>query len=256
MDDVREVAEFAAAGLWAQFAAVPEDVREHLGLAVTQIGDVVVVSTREDPTHYWSKALGFTGPVTAELIARIAEFYRSEGCAQAGLQILPELLPPDWDEICAANNLVAGSKLARLACAAVRDTGSTDLRIAPIVDFEEWISVTFTAFGMTGGFAPALIALAADPHYRSFGAWDSEKLVGVGSVYIRDGIGYLNTGATLPEYRNRGIQSALIGVRAKEAADCRLLVSDTSAEPNPSLGNLLRAGFEQVGQPIEWVWKP
>lgn len=51
-------------------------------------------------------------------------------------------------------------------------------------------------------------------------------------------------------------QSALIGVRAKEAADCRLLVADTSAEPNPSLGNLLRAGFEQVGQPMQWVWKP
>ena len=36
-----------------------------LGTAVARIGGGVAVSMRHDPTRYWSKALGFSGPITA-----------------------------------------------------------------------------------------------------------------------------------------------------------------------------------------------
>jgi GNAT superfamily N-acetyltransferase len=47
--------------------------------------------------------------------------------------------------------------------------------------------------------------------------------------YRYEDVGCLTTAATLPSHRNRGIQSALISRRAKEAAadGCRRLVAET-----------------------------
>jgi GNAT superfamily N-acetyltransferase len=257
MDEIAQEAETTAAGWWAVLATAAEDVREQVGVAVTRIGGVVVISTRDDPDHFWNKAVGFTEPVTATLVDEVVAFLRAEGPARAALQIVPELLPPDWDEICSAHGLTPGGKLARLATTTVQATGRTHLRIERITDYEHWAATVFTAFGMSDKFAPILVDVSrANPDYRSFGAWDGDKLVGVGSVYIRDDVAYMNTGATLAEYRNHGVQSALIAARLREASGCRMFVTDTSAEPNPSLSNMRRAGFTQVGTPQNWIWQP
>jgi GNAT superfamily N-acetyltransferase len=68
-------------------------------------------------------------------------------------------------------------------------------------------------------------------------------------------------GATLPEYRGRGAQSALLTARARaaKAAGCRWLVADTGAEGpgdrNTSLRNMLRVGFEPLYERVTWLWR-
>nr|QEO73877.1 hypothetical protein [uncultured bacterium] len=254
MDHLFREAENAAAAWWAELGNASEASRERVGLVTSRIGGVSVVSVREDPTNFWSKAVGFTEPVTAGLVDEIGEFYRSAGCARAEWQILPELLPPDWAEICARHNLTPGGELARLASETLLTTATTDLRIGRITDAELWVATAFAAFGMSDGFTPVLLDFATDPANIAIGAWDGDKLAGVGSLYIRDEVAFFSSGATLPEYRNRGVQSALIAARAKTAEGCRLFVTDTAAEPNPSLRNTLRAGFRCVGRTQTWVW--
>jgi ribosomal protein S18 acetylase RimI-like enzyme len=69
-------------------------------------------------------------------------------------------------------------------------------------------------------------------------------------------------GATVPEQRHRGAQTALIAARARaaHAAGCRWLVVETGAEApgghNPSLHNLRRAGFEVLYERTNWIWRP
>ena len=61
-----------------------------------------------------------------------------------------------------------------------------------------------------------------------FGLVDNE-LAGVALLMINDGIGYLATAATLPQFRNRGCQKALLQHRMLDAAQagCELVASHT-----------------------------
>ena len=48
----------------------PSPVREALGISALQVGGGVVLAASNDPSQYWSKALGFgiDEPITAELV--------------------------------------------------------------------------------------------------------------------------------------------------------------------------------------------
>src|SRR3954451_19083023 len=101
-----EMAEAAEADfMHAYEAGAPAAVRERLGSATRRIGGGVVLSMLNDPMSYWSRTLGFTEPVTRELVAQIVAFYRDKGCGQARIQIAPSALPANWEEIRAAHGI-------------------------------------------------------------------------------------------------------------------------------------------------------
>ena len=69
-------------------------------------------------------------------------------------------------------------------------------------------------------------------------------------LYVDGTIGWCGFAGTLPAFRGRGAQSALLTRRARDAAErgCQWVVCETMAEsaerPNPSLRNMRRLGFE------------
>src|SRR5690348_14185709 len=69
-----------AAALYDVETRAPAHTRASLGIEAARIGGGVALSIRNDPTEFWSKALGsgFEEPVTAELIAEVCDFYRSQ----------------------------------------------------------------------------------------------------------------------------------------------------------------------------------
>lgn len=77
---------------------------------------------------------------------------------------------------------------------------------------------------------------------------------GVGMLYVRDGTGYLCAGATLPEFRNRGCQSALLLCRQKLARELDLdLLASWSHFGGASNRNMLRAGMHLSHTDLSWV---
>jgi GNAT superfamily N-acetyltransferase len=72
-------------------------------------------------------------------------------------------------------------------------------------------------------------------------------------------VAWLGWGGTLPSYRGRGAQSAMLAARIEAARHlgCRRLVVETgpdSAEkPNPSYRNVERAGFRVAYLRENWV---
>jgi len=72
------------------------------------------------------------------------------------------------------------------------------------------------------------------------------------ALYTNGGTGWLGFAATLPAYRRRGAQTALLAARIRRAAelDCRTLFTETGeaveGRPSNSYRNLLRAGFEPL----------
>lgn len=118
-----------------------------------------------------------------------------------------------------------------------------------------------TTFGFT---APDMIEMAASfvgrANWRQYAVWAGERIVAVGSVFFNGECAHMFAGATLPEARGRGAQSALLAARLRAAAaeGCRWIVAETAAEStgehNPSLHNMLRAGFEPLYDRTHWQW--
>ena len=247
--------------------ASPAAHRE-LGISTTRLGGGVVTAVANDPTHYWSKALGFgvTEPVTRSLVQEICAFYRSSGVDVATLQIAPAVLPEDWPEITADLGLVHSSTWIKLQRHVPDPTTlplvATRLRVGPVPEdeYDQWARVLVSGFGMP----PALegLAAAADPGLvRRFAAWDGPDLVAAASVVLDGDAAGLFGASTLPGHRGQGAQSALIAARLRAAVDAgaRWISAETWPEtpeaPNSSLHNLRGAGLVDLYERPNWVWR-
>jgi GNAT superfamily N-acetyltransferase len=251
----------------------PEPVRTALGMSATRIGGGVVLSMRNDITHFWSKALGFgvTAPVTAQLVEEVCDFYRAARTPQAVFQIAPAFLPEDWPEICAREGIVQDSSWAKLvgtteeavARADALDVPPDGISVTPLEAEHalEWGTVMMRAFGTpVEHYAEMGAATVTRPGWHPYGAWLYGELVGTGTMLVRGDTAQMFAGAVLPHARGRGGQTALLAARARAARElgCRVLVAETGAEQpgthNSSLHNMLRLGFEVAYERPNWSW--
>jgi hypothetical protein len=98
---------------------------------------------------------------------------------------------------------------------------------------------------------PARASACRRPSGRGRPHWSAGP-AGAAALYCRDGAGWLGVAATIPAYRRRGVQGALMARRIADAiaGGCRDIVSETGeavpGEPNDSYANLLRNGFSVV----------
>jgi GNAT superfamily N-acetyltransferase len=122
-----------------------------------------------------------------------------------------------------------------------------------------------TTFGFT---TPDVIEMAAScvgkADWQQYAVRAGERIVAVGSVFLNGECADMFGGATLPEARGRGAQSAPLTARIRAAkAEGRAvgwLVAETGTEApgehNPSLHNMARAGFEPLYERTTWLWRP
>ena len=107
--------------------------------------------------------------------------------------------------------------------------------------------------------APFGEATLGRPDWHHFLAFDGDRAVGAGALYVMGHVGWLGFGATLESHRGRGSQSAIFARRIRAAAELgvKLLVTETGEElpdrPNPSYRNMLRAGFRLAYPRQNWL---
>jgi hypothetical protein len=269
-DRLSEIAELAEAeNLFRIQDEAPEEVKTALGMASARIGGGVVLAMRNDPTGgCWNKALGlgFTEPITHALVAEVCDFLRERGSPSAHLQLAPSVLPPDWAEICAVHGLTAEDEWVKLVCRTEEFRyGETELRVGPVDGSRagEAAAIFLRGFAMPEGALSDLFATVVRlDGFRAFAAWDGEDMVANAYVLLNGEAAELSGAATRPGHRNRGAQTALLGLRAEAAAraGCRWLVAETNLPPeglvNPSLNNLLRVGFRPLYARRNWLWQP
>jgi GNAT superfamily N-acetyltransferase len=251
----------------------PDSVRARYGIEAIRLGGGVVLSVRDDPSHFWSKTLGFgfDEPLTAELIDEVCAFYRAQRNPVATLRFAPQVLPGDWEEICAKRDISGGGTQVKLACevdtalARIEGAGRPEsaLRVEPIrkTDAQRSSELMFGVFKLPEPAVKMAVASVGRPGWQAFATWDGDQMVGTAASFIHQETAQYFAASTLPEARGRGGQTALIAARTRAAktAGCRWMVSQTNTEApgeyNSSLHNMLRAGFEVVYERRDWVLK-
>ena len=249
----------------------PPGAQRELGMHQERLGPVAVLAMREDPTGgYWSKTLGFRAdtPATDELIGGVLDVYRANGSAVAVIQVPPGAQPEDWDDVCARHGLVAGQTWVKLLRPADLDAepASTDLRVGPAgpPDAHDWSVAYCRGFGMPEH--PALIdffgaATDGAGGFHPWAAWDGDRLVAAANLHVAGPAAAFCGAATLPEARGRGAQSVFMQRRVEKARELGAgwLSAETwkegEGQHNPSLHNMRRAGFVDVYDRTNFIWR-
>jgi len=208
--------------------------------------------------------LGMNGPVTAGDLDEVERFYQEVGalpqvdaCPYADDSLMALLGARGYTPLRFFSVLVKALPADVPAAGDANTTGVSEAAISVecvgASRGELWARVTAQAF--TGRESVAaddtqLVmarAAAAQPEVRCYLARSGDTPVGVGALRLHEGCAIFFSAATMPAFRRRGVQAALVAARlaAAEEAGCDLAV----ALPLPgsdSERNLERAGFRSA----------
>jgi GNAT superfamily N-acetyltransferase len=259
------IVELGEAEAYADFYHnAPADFAARHGVRVERIGSAVAILMPDLDAMLFNRVmgLGVREPATPTMVDDIVALYQRAGIQSWAVQLNPaaqgsEL--PAWLEARGLAWTDAWPKMIRgiEPLPAIR----TDLRVECIgaERARAFAQALCGGFGMPdwlGPWAEATIGRAGWRHYLAF---DGDKPVATGALFVRHSIGWLGMAATLPSHRGRGAQGALMADRIRDgiALGCRWLITetgqDTPAQPNPSYHNMLRTGFRLAYQRANYM---
>ncbi len=109
------------------------------------------------------------------------------------------------------------------------------------------------------GAGPLFARAVGRPRWHAWVAREGDEVIGGGLLFASDSVACLVAGATAPEHRRRGVQTALITERIRRSVElgCRVIFSETGerveGEPSSSYDNMLRLGFRPIYRRHNWA---
>ncbi len=241
----------------------PGDARAALGLKLIRVGDVSVALSSAGPSILINRALGLgtEAPATAETITQVVQTYRRLGYRRHGLgSYFLHVYDDDLSAAAAAALTELGLVRRRGWMKFRRDSApprkmETDLRIEVATGQEaahHFGRIVCRAFGMSDLAIPMIAGIVDDPRWHLFVSYHGEEPAGAGGLFVADGQGWLEWGATDEAFRRRGSQGAIMAARIALAAELGVenLFTETGeaveGDPQHSYGNIQKMGFEEL----------
>src|SRR5271168_4208285 len=215
-------------------------------------------------------ALGLSGPVTDEDMDRLESFYRTraetvrvETCPLVDASLITQFrrrgyYATEFSNVFAASLQLDG--LPTLFRPALPP--NTIIEKVAVEDLDLWTLTVAEGFAETFPVTKEMLNVmklfAQGPHTECYLALVDGKPAAGGTLAMRDGVAGLFGASTLPEFRNRGLQTALLQVRLERAraAGCDLAVS--LARPGgASERNIARQGLQTLYTRVKFEreWK-
>lgn len=240
-------------------------------LAVTQIGGATLLSDELSPqSSYYNRVIGF-GPADVDRLSEILGIYAAADLEPC-FDMSPDRQTGEVAEALAAQGFVPRLQLAflkndRIGEELGRDQAEgfaspAEIEISRISDEEEALSFIRLIERSRGEESPAFdetIMLRKSRYFyredfRNFVVSIGREPAGMGSMFIRGDTGYLANDFTFPDFRRRGVQTALIRHRLQAAADLGLKRVYTDVEfASASHANMLKCGLELVYMNTFWM---
>lgn len=238
----------------ALHAAADVPLKQALGLGLIEVGDALVSIATHEPSILLNRAigLGLDEPTEPETLARIQDVFRRAGVENYFLHLHPDARPDGLRASIEAAGLVkrrGWMKFSRGGDAP--PDAESDLRIERISPehAEAFGRIAADGFGMSEEAIPLLASIVDKPNWHVYVSFDGDTPAGTGVLFVDDGYGWLDWGATSPEFRRRGGQRAILARRIRDGLDlgCKMLFTETGeaveGDPQHSYHNIEWAGF-------------
>ncbi|MCZ7566201.1 MAG: GNAT family N-acetyltransferase [Burkholderiales bacterium] len=245
--------------LEALHAAAPEALHAALGLACETTGTALVsVAGALPPSAIVVNrtiGLGVAAPARPDTADAIVERYRRAGVRRYFVHVHPACAPPELRAWLLARGLepVRGwMKFTRGREAPPAVTSTVATRRARAEEMAAFARIAAAAFDLGEASVPWLACLDRARDWHAYVAVSDDEVVGTGGLFVRDGIGWLDFGATAPAHRGRGAQSAILRQRILDALDlgCRVIATATGeavpGDPQHSYNNIRKMGFREA----------
>ena len=204
------------------------------------------------PGRYVNRAIGVSmSDMSADDVDTIEQFF-----AERGLPSMIELsswAPPSTVAELARRNYTPTwfRSVFALRPGSIAGPLRTDVRIDRVGDDNaaQWLEVFARGFEAEHGetrVANDEIGEAGRiaPNAHTFLAHLDDEAVGCGSMQVVDGVAWLGGAATVPAFRKRGVQAALVAYRLQLATELGCdLAAVTALSSGPSARNIFRLGF-------------
>jgi hypothetical protein len=225
----------------------------------------VAVPTPADGTGWWNRVVGLDDSTDEAALDALLALYRASGL-RCFIDLTPATLSPALAMRLAARavyfaeagavsyglpTLPSATAAAPLEVgAAVQEVGKGEVELVATLwaDGFEMGAGEDRESGMrlrSGWFRV--------PENRLYVASVGERPAAMAALYVRDGIGFLNVGATLPAYRGRGLHTALTARRIADAAqaECELVIGETGFGTTSHL-HMQRCGMALAYNELIW----
>jgi GNAT superfamily N-acetyltransferase len=224
---------------------------------VVEIGGALCTSVPAAPASALLNrvlGLGLDEPATEEALDEIEAFFAGSGVSY-GITVTPEVEPPELTALLEARGFSRGYAWAKFRRGLEPVTArESDLTVELIgADRGDVFAEVFQrAYGTPELLRPRLEQVPGEPGWHCFVAFAEGAPAATGAVFVTGEVGWLGMAGTLPEFRRRGAQTALLAVRVEAAreAGCSVVVTETGeaveGRPSHSYRNIVRAGFEPV----------
>jgi GNAT superfamily N-acetyltransferase len=194
--------------------------------------------------------LGLEAPATNQQLDDARDFLQG---VEAYVTVAPEAEPQDLGERLEARGLPRDRGWTKfVSSTADPPRATTELRVERDESGEAFAEVAQRGFEVPEFFRDWLSRLAGREGWQCFVAYAGDAPAAAGALFVSGRVGWNGIGATVPEHRGKGGQSALLAARIEAGAEagCEVVVTETG-EPldglaNGSYRNIVRAGFEPV----------
>ncbi len=244
-----------AAMLDLHAAADADDVAA-LGLECVETGTALVSIARRLPASAIVVnrvlGLGLAAPATRAEVGAIVAAYRDRSVEQYFVQLHPDAGPAELASWLRAAGLRADRGWQKFARDPVKaEMPATDLAVREIgrAHGDAFAAIVCNGFDLGDAAMPWLAKLPGRDGWHVFMSFAGDDPAGVGALFVRDGVGWTDYGATAPEFRRRGSQGAVMAARLERARElgCRQIYTCTGVavprDPQHSYRNIRKAGF-------------
>jgi len=229
-----------------------------LGLKALTVGSSYVSIARNLPASAIvinrTLGLGLSESASRQEPGEIVACYRESTVAEYFIQLHPAARPGELADWLEAEGLVRSRGWQKFSRGTEKvKEYATQLAVREIgpeygTDFGR---IVCDAFDLGDKAIPWLAKLPGRAGWHIFMSFAGDKPAGVGALYVRNGYGWTDYGATAPEFRRRGSQGAVMTSRLKLALElgCKKIFCCTGVavpgDPQHSYTNILKAGFKE-----------
>jgi GNAT superfamily N-acetyltransferase len=240
---------------WADmYAAAPDEVRAALRIEERVIDDgaLLIVGAVDNLQFNRLAGLGFVRPPSSTALDEAIAGFDAAGLRDWIIQV-PEF-SIGLGELCEARGLTphprTWAKFHRDATPVPAPPTSLSIEEVAADRGAAFGAVAAAGFGLPPIIGQWLAALPGRAGWRCFVGFDGPTPVAAGALFVNGRAAWLGIAATLPAYRGRGGQPAILAARIEAArlAGAEALTTETGIphdnEPAPSFNNIQRAGFK------------